>query len=120
MTTAPLDAAADTDLAIEVRDLTRTYGSGAEAFDAVRGVDLAVARGTIHALLGVNGAGKTSTLEVVEGLAPASAGEVRVLGLDPVRRPGGRTPPHRRAAPAQRLRRRPDRAPRRCGCGRPR
>lgn len=85
MTTAPTDAATSTDLAIEVRDLTRTYGSGGDAFTAVRGVDLAVARGTIHALLGVNGAGKTSTMEVVEGLAPASSGEVRVLGLHPVR-----------------------------------
>ncbi|KRF03007.1 hypothetical protein ASG88_06560 [Nocardioides sp. Soil777] len=85
MTTAPGDAATSTDLAIEVRDLIRTYGSGADAFTAVRGVDLAVVRGTIHALLGVNGAGKTSTMEVVEGLAPASSGEVRVLGLHPVR-----------------------------------
>lgn len=85
MTTAPMDAATSPDLAIEVRDLTRTYGSGADAFTAVRGVDLEVARGTIHALLGVNGAGKTSTMEVVEGLAPASSGEVRVLGLHPVR-----------------------------------
>lgn len=70
--------------AVQVRGLRRTYGSGAEAFEAVRGIDLDVARGTVHALLGVNGAGKTSTLEVVEGLSPASAGEVRVLGLDPV------------------------------------
>jgi ABC-2 type transport system ATP-binding protein len=70
--------------AIEVRGLTRTYGTGADAFTAVRGLDLEVARGSIHALLGVNGAGKTSTMEVVEGLAPATSGTVRVLGLDPV------------------------------------
>jgi ABC-2 type transport system ATP-binding protein len=70
--------------AIAVRGLTRTYGTGADAFTAVRGLDLEVARGTIHALLGVNGAGKTSTMEVVEGLAPATSGTVRVLGLDPV------------------------------------
>ncbi len=70
--------------AISVRGLRRRYGSGADAFEAVRGVDLDVAPGTIHALLGVNGAGKTSILEVVEGLAPATEGEVRVLGLDPV------------------------------------
>lgn len=70
--------------AITIRGLRRSYGTGADAFEAVRGVDLDVAPGTIHALLGVNGAGKTSTLEVVEGLAPAGAGEVRVLGLDPV------------------------------------
>ncbi|WP_185994550.1 ABC transporter ATP-binding protein [Nocardioides campestrisoli] len=70
--------------ALEVRGLRRTYGTGDDAFDAVRGIDLTVPAGSIHALLGVNGAGKTSALEVIEGLAPASAGEVRVLGLDPV------------------------------------
>lgn len=78
MTTSPAQPA------VAVRGLRRRYGTGADAFEAVRGVDLDVAPGTIHALLGVNGAGKTSTLEVVEGLAPATAGEVRVLGLDPV------------------------------------
>ncbi|GGD20841.1 ABC transporter ATP-binding protein [Nocardioides daphniae] len=70
--------------AVEVAGLRRTYGSGDDAFEAVRGVDLTVRPGTVHALLGVNGAGKTSTLEVIEGLAAASAGQVRVLGLDPV------------------------------------
>ena len=74
-----------TNAAISVRGLRRSYGTGSRAFEAVRGVDLDVARGTITALLGTNGAGKTSTLEVVEGLARPSAGEVRVLGLDPVR-----------------------------------
>lgn len=69
--------------AIEVRGLRRTYGSGAEAFEAVRGVDLTVEAGTVTALLGTNGAGKTSTLEVVEGLARPTAGTVRLLGLDP-------------------------------------
>jgi len=53
-------------------------------FQAVRGIDLVVEAGTIVALLGTNGAGTTSALEVVEGLAPPTAGEVRVLGLDPV------------------------------------
>ena len=72
------------DTAIAVQGLTRTYGAGADAFTAVRGLDLEVARGTVQALLGVNGAGKTSTMEVIEGLAPATSGEVRVLGLHPV------------------------------------
>ncbi|MET1000140.1 MAG: ABC transporter ATP-binding protein [Marmoricola sp.] len=69
---------------IIVSGLRRSYGSGAGAFEAVRGIDLAIAPGTIHALLGVNGAGKTSTLEVIEGLARPDAGEVRVLGMDPI------------------------------------
>ena len=69
---------------IEVRGLRRVYGSGEGAFEAVRGIDLVVGAGSIVALLGTNGAGKTSALEVVEGLARPTAGEVRVLGLDPV------------------------------------
>ena len=72
------------DTAIAVQGLTRTYGAGVDAFTAVRGLDLEIPRGAIHALLGVNGAGKTSTMEVIEGLAPATSGEVRVLGLHPV------------------------------------
>lgn len=70
--------------ALEIRGLRRTYGSGASAYEAVRGVDLAVEPGSLLALLGTNGAGKTSTMEVAEGLARPSAGSVRVFGLDPV------------------------------------
>jgi ABC-2 type transport system ATP-binding protein len=70
--------------AVRVRGLRRTYGQGPSAYEAVRGVDLDVPAGSITALLGTNGAGKTSTLEVIEGLAPATAGEISVLGLHPV------------------------------------
>jgi ABC-2 type transport system ATP-binding protein len=68
------------ELAVEVAGLRRRYGS----FEAVRGVSFAVAPGEVFALLGVNGAGKTSVLEVVEGLARAHGGSVRVLGADPL------------------------------------
>ncbi|WP_028045136.1 ABC transporter ATP-binding protein [Cellulomonas sp. URHE0023] len=67
--------------AVEVEDLWRSY----QGFDAVRGVSLTVRRGELFALLGTNGAGKTSALEVIEGLAPPTGGTVRVLGHDPVR-----------------------------------
>src|SRR5688572_5339046 len=69
---------------IEVHGLRRVYGTGQGSFEAVRGIDLLVEAGTLVALLGTNGAGKTSALEVIEGLAPPTAGEVRVLGLHPV------------------------------------
>ncbi|MEV5170865.1 ABC transporter ATP-binding protein [Streptomyces flaveolus] len=67
---------------IEVTDLRRVYGGG---FEAVRGITFSVARGEIFALLGTNGAGKTSTVELLEGLAPPAGGRVRVLGHDPHR-----------------------------------
>ncbi|MDT9697472.1 ABC transporter ATP-binding protein [Streptomyces sp. P17] len=65
---------------IEVTDLRRVYGGG---FEAVRGITFSVARGEIFALLGTNGAGKTSTVELLEGLARPAEGRVRVLGHDP-------------------------------------
>jgi ABC-2 type transport system ATP-binding protein len=66
---------------VSVRGARRRYG----AFEAVRGVDLEVRRGELVALLGTNGAGKTSLVELVEGLAPADGGEISLLGHDPYR-----------------------------------
>jgi ABC-2 type transport system ATP-binding protein len=68
---------------IDVAGLHRHYSGGGRGFEAVRGVSFSVRRGELFALLGTNGAGKTSLLEVVEGLACASSGTVRVLGCDP-------------------------------------
>jgi ABC-2 type transport system ATP-binding protein len=65
---------------IEVTDLRRVYGGG---FEAVRGITFSVSRGELFALLGTNGAGKTSTVELLEGLARPAGGRVRVLGHDP-------------------------------------
>jgi ABC-2 type transport system ATP-binding protein len=69
---------------IEVRDVHRRYGGRGQAgFDAVRGVSFSVRAGELFALLGTNGAGKTSALELIEGLARPTAGSVRVIGHDP-------------------------------------
>jgi ABC-2 type transport system ATP-binding protein len=50
---------------------------------AVRGIDLAVRRGEVFALLGPNGAVKTTTVEILEGYRTRDDGEVSVLGVDP-------------------------------------
>jgi ABC-2 type transport system ATP-binding protein len=65
--------------AVDISSLTIRYAE----LVAVDGLDLVAERGQVVALLGPNGAGKTSTVEVAEGYRRASAGRVRVLGLDP-------------------------------------
>ncbi|WP_265522173.1 ABC transporter ATP-binding protein [Oerskovia flava] len=88
MDTSP-GSALDHETIIDVHAVRRRYGSRTGArpeFEAVRGVDLHVRRGELFALLGTNGAGKTSLLEVVEGLARPSDGTVHVFGQDPYRR----------------------------------
>ncbi|XVU23749.1 ABC transporter ATP-binding protein [Actinoplanes sp. CA-054009] len=69
-----------TDDAVQVRDVVVRYGDTT----AVHGVSLTVPRGRVLSLLGHNGAGKTSLLQVCEGFRRADGGQVRVLGLDPM------------------------------------
>jgi ABC-2 type transport system ATP-binding protein len=64
---------------IDVDRLTIDYGD----FRAVADLSLEVRRGELYALLGTNGAGKTSTLEVIEGHRAPTSGTVRILGEDP-------------------------------------
>jgi ABC-2 type transport system ATP-binding protein len=66
---------------IDVRGLRMRYGS----VDVLKGVEFSARRGEVLALLGPNGAGKTTTIEILEGFRMRSAGEVRVLGVDPAR-----------------------------------
>jgi ABC-2 type transport system ATP-binding protein len=64
---------------LAVRELRMRYGKT----DVLNGVSFAARRGEVLALLGPNGAGKTTTIEILEGFRIRSAGEVRVLGVDP-------------------------------------
>lgn len=68
-------------IAIEVNALTIRYAD----LVAVDSVSFAASHGEVTALLGRNGAGKTSTLEACEGLRRATSGSVRVLGADAAR-----------------------------------
>ena len=71
--------------AIEAMGLQKRY----EGVTAVRGLDLAVQRGEIFGLVGADGAGKTTTIQVLCTLSLPSAGEARVLGMDTVKQAGG-------------------------------
>ncbi len=65
-------------LAIETRRLTKRYG----ARSAVDGLNMQVARGAIYGFVGRNGAGKSTTLKMICGLARPTSGEVRLFGED--------------------------------------
>jgi ABC-2 type transport system ATP-binding protein len=67
--------------AISVGDLVKHYGD----VRAVDGVSFAVAEGEVYALLGENGAGKSTTVEILEGHRTRTSGSVEVLGTDPGR-----------------------------------
>ncbi len=68
----------NTELAIEVRDLCKSFGN----FRAVDHLTLSVKQGEIFGLLGPNGSGKTTTINMISGLSVPTSGEVRVMGND--------------------------------------
>jgi len=63
---------------LEIRGLEVRYGG----IRAVKGIDLEIAAGELVCLIGANGAGKSSTLRAVSGLAPAAPGSIRFGGRD--------------------------------------
>jgi ABC-2 type transport system ATP-binding protein len=74
----------DTAPAIEARSLRRTFKGEVEA---VRGIDLSIARGEVFGFLGPNGAGKTTTVRMLCTLLPPTDGSASVAGVDVVADP---------------------------------
>jgi ABC-2 type transport system ATP-binding protein len=68
---------------IETHDLTKRYGDVV----AVDHLDMTIQAGEVFGMLGPNGSGKTTTILMMLGLTEPTAGQVRVLGLDPARQP---------------------------------
>ena len=66
---------------IEARGLTKTYDTGKVRVEALQGVDLAVARGEMVAIMGPSGCGKTTFLNCVSGLDGFEGGDVLIEGV---------------------------------------
>jgi putative ABC transport system ATP-binding protein len=67
---------------VSARDVTRRYGSGDTAVDALRGVSLEVPKGQMTAVMGPSGSGKSTLMHILAGLDRASSGEVAVEGTE--------------------------------------
>ena len=65
--------------ALSITDLHKTYPNG---FEALKGVNLEVEEGDFFALLGANGAGKSTTIGIISSLINKTSGEVSVFGHD--------------------------------------
>jgi branched-chain amino acid transport system ATP-binding protein len=78
----------DSEIVLSAENIVARYGS----VEALHGVSLSVRRGQVVALLGANGAGKSTTLRALSGLVTASSGFVRFLGEDITGVPAHRLP----------------------------
>jgi putative ABC transport system ATP-binding protein len=71
-----------TQYAIEAHDLRKVYGSGATAYEALRGVDFHVKSGEFVMLSGPSGSGKTTLLSILGCVLSPSAGTLKLMGED--------------------------------------
>ncbi len=70
------------ELAVSCRDLTKQYGQGENAVQALRGIDLDVRTGEMTYLVGPSGCGKTTLISVIAGTLDRSGGACEVFGDD--------------------------------------
>src|SRR6187549_1581179 len=65
---------------LSAADLTRRYGEGETAVDALRGVSLDVPKGQLTAVMGPSGSGKSTLMHILAGLDKPTSGEVEIAG----------------------------------------
>ena len=70
-------------IAVEMKNVSRTFGTGKDLTLAVDNLTLSVPRGSVYGLLGANGAGKTTSIRMMVSHLKPDSGEIRVLGTDP-------------------------------------
>ena len=68
--------------AVEARDLTRVYGEGETAVEALRGVDIEVSSGELVAVMGPSGSGKSTLMHILAGLDKPTSGTVMIAGTE--------------------------------------
>src|SRR3989344_3326140 len=67
---------------IEVRNLKKVYNPKRNPVEALRGISFQVKKGEIFGLLGVNGAGKSTTINMLTGLLRPTSGSIKMFGKD--------------------------------------
>src|SRR6266511_2635861 len=65
---------------VTATDITRRYGEGDTAVDALRGVSLEITRGKLTAVMGPSGSGKSTLMHILAGLDKPTSGDVSVAG----------------------------------------
>jgi putative ABC transport system ATP-binding protein len=73
---------AEPDGVVVARDLTRRYGAGDTAVDALRGVSLTIPQGHLTAVMGPSGSGKSTLMHILAGLDTPTSGSVRIDGIE--------------------------------------
>ena len=80
---APVGNAGDvTDAVVVAHDITRRYGTGGAAVDALRGISVALERGRLTAIMGPSGSGKSTLMHIMAGLDEPTAGSVALDGVE--------------------------------------
>jgi putative ABC transport system ATP-binding protein len=79
---APPAAAARDGLAVSARDVTKRYGSGDAAVDALRGVSVDFPKGQFAAVMGPSGSGKSTLMNILAGLDSPTSGSVAIDGTE--------------------------------------